>query len=170
MDTNDFWALIDRSAATAVEDQDVQAEFLREQLRAMGAEAVRGFQAEYDRARAAAYTWDLWGAAYLITGGCSDDGFEYFRAWLIGRGRRAYDAALADPDSLAALCDPERDDYDFEDLGYAAYEAYRELTGSDEWPGGDVSHPSDPAGENWDFDDDAEMASRYPKLWAQRSD
>ena len=22
---------------------------------------------------------ELWGAAYLINGGCSDDGFEYFR-------------------------------------------------------------------------------------------
>jgi len=33
-----------------------------------------------------AYTWDLWGAAYLINGGCSDDGFEYFRRWLVSRG------------------------------------------------------------------------------------
>ena len=26
----------------------------------------------------AAYRWSLWGAAYVINGGCSDDGFEYF--------------------------------------------------------------------------------------------
>ena len=45
----------------------------------------------------------MWGAAYVIHGGCSDDGFEYFRRWLISRGRKAYEAALADPDSLAQL-------------------------------------------------------------------
>ena len=34
------------------------------------------------------YRWDLWGAAYLANGGCSDDGFDYFRGWLIGQGRK----------------------------------------------------------------------------------
>lgn len=33
-----------------------------------------------------AYTWELWGAAYVINGGCSDDTFEYFRAALIALG------------------------------------------------------------------------------------
>jgi hypothetical protein len=31
---------------------------------------------------------DQWGAAYLANGGCSDDGFDYFRGWLIGQGRK----------------------------------------------------------------------------------
>jgi len=26
------------------------------------------------------------GAAYIINGGCSDDGFEYFRRWLVLQG------------------------------------------------------------------------------------
>ena len=47
------------------------------------------------------YRRDLWGAAYLINGGCSDDGFDYFRGWLLGQGQAIWQAALADPDSLA---------------------------------------------------------------------
>ena len=35
--------------------------------------------------------------------GCSDDGFDYFRGWLIARGRQAFDQAVADPDALANL-------------------------------------------------------------------
>ena len=37
-----------------------------------------------------AYTWDLWGAAYVVHGGASDDGFVYFRHWLISKGRRVF--------------------------------------------------------------------------------
>jgi hypothetical protein len=48
---------------------------------------------------------DQWGAAYLANGGCSDDGFDYFRGWLIGQGRKVYETVLADPDSLAAHAD-----------------------------------------------------------------
>jgi Protein of unknown function (DUF4240) len=47
------------------------------------------------------YRLALWGAAYLINGGCSDDGFDYFRGWLLSQGHATWQAALADPDSLA---------------------------------------------------------------------
>ena len=52
---------------------------------------------------AASYREDLWGAAYLINGGASDDGFEYFRGWLMTQGRAVFARAVADPDSLAEL-------------------------------------------------------------------
>jgi hypothetical protein len=29
--------------------------------------------------QAHAYTWDLWGAVFVLNGGDSDDGFEYFQ-------------------------------------------------------------------------------------------
>ena len=29
------------------------------------------------------YQSNLWAVAYIINGGCSDDGFDYFRGWLI---------------------------------------------------------------------------------------
>jgi hypothetical protein len=45
----------------------------------------------------------LWAAAYLINGGCSDDGFESFRCWLIVQGRTVFERSVADPDTLADL-------------------------------------------------------------------
>lgn len=45
----------------------------------------------------------LWAAGYLINDGCSDDGFEYFRAWLIAQGREVFERVVADPDALAGL-------------------------------------------------------------------
>jgi len=47
------------------------------------------------------YRVDLWGAAYLINGGCSDDAFEYFRGWLIVQGRGTYERIVADPPILS---------------------------------------------------------------------
>lgn len=52
---------------------------------------------------AGSYRHPLWAAAYLVNGGCSNDGFEYFRGWLIMQGREVYDRVVADPDALADL-------------------------------------------------------------------
>jgi len=43
------------------------------------------------------YHWDLWAVAYAARGGCGDDEFEYFRAWLILQGKDVYEAAVTDP-------------------------------------------------------------------------
>jgi hypothetical protein len=45
----------------------------------------------------------LWAAAYVINGGCSDDGFDYFRAWLMLQGQGTFGQAVADLDSPADL-------------------------------------------------------------------
>lgn len=45
----------------------------------------------------------LWAAAYVINGGCSDDGFDCFRGWLIAQGREVFGRAAARPDALADL-------------------------------------------------------------------
>src|SRR5205807_9971881 len=111
----------------------------------------------------AACSWDLWGAAYLINGGCSDDGFDYFRAWLISRGRTVYEAAIKDPDSLAGLTDPERDDYEFEELWSVGLEVYKELTGED-MPPVHTRWPAKPRGRRWNFDDDEELSRKLPAL------
>jgi hypothetical protein len=48
-----------------------------------------------------AYRWDLWAAAAIIMEGCSESGFEEFRAWLIAQGRGVFEGALRDPETLA---------------------------------------------------------------------
>jgi hypothetical protein len=48
-----------------------------------------------------AYSYKLWGAAYVIHGGCDNDTLDDFRSSLISRGRSYFERAIADPDSLA---------------------------------------------------------------------
>jgi hypothetical protein len=126
-----------------------------------------------------AYDWNLWGAAYLIEGGCSDDGFEYFRRWLISMGREVYEAALRDPESLADVAGQPGIEFDdlgteFEEFGYVAYEVYEEKTGrelvDDIQPlssPGPSARSREPAGYGWDFDDEDEVRRRFPKLMAK---
>jgi hypothetical protein len=111
-----------------------------------------------------AYTWPLWGAAYLINGGCSDDGFEYFRCWLISRGREIFDAAVAEPDSLASVVDPDDDHHECEALLYVALQTYEEVAGK-QMPRDAKKCPPEPIGESWDFDDSLETARRLPRLF-----
>jgi hypothetical protein len=74
-----------------------------------------------------------------------------------------YEAAVRNPDSLAGLTDPERDDYEFDDLWGVAREVYQELTG-EEMPAVAGREPAKPRGRRWDFDDDAQVARRLPEL------
>src|SRR5688572_27091927 len=101
-----FWALIGRTTAQQA-DPDRQVEALRKELGALTPAEIAAFEAAFQRAQQRAYSWDLWGAAYLINGGASDDGFEYFRRWLISRGRAVFEAALADPEQLADMLAPD---------------------------------------------------------------
>ncbi|CAN5453525.1 hypothetical protein BH09MYX1_BH09MYX1_48630 [soil metagenome] len=103
-----------------------------------------------------ALTWDLWGAAYLIEGGCSDDGFAYFRYGLIAKGRTIFDLALQNPDSLVKVDVDEN-----EEFGGVALDVYRELTGREL---ARATPKEKPRGRRWDFDDDAQCKAKLPKL------
>src|SRR5262245_57201855 len=97
-----FW---DHIRATRRVEPEEHADRLTKRLSKLPEAEIGGFIQRWDEASVDAYRWDLWGAAYLINGGCSDDGFQYFRWWLLLQGRAAYEAALADPDSLAKIVD-----------------------------------------------------------------
>lgn len=47
-----------------------------------------------------AYRTDIWALAFLLRGGCSDDSFMDFRAWLIMQGRDVFERAMADPNQF----------------------------------------------------------------------
>ena len=76
-----------------------------------------------------ANTWKLWAAAYVMNGGCSDDGFRYFRDWLISEGRALFERAVKDPDALSAV--PRRESFDLESFGYAALYAHEKKGGGE---------------------------------------
>ncbi|MYY12923.1 DUF4240 domain-containing protein [Streptomyces sp. SID4919] len=120
---------------------------------------------------AESYRAPLWAAAYTVNGGCSDDGFDYFRAWLIGQGREVFERVVADPDALAGL-DAVREvagswaELECERVLGVAWDAHRAATGEELPPTWSVSYaPLDP---DWsfDFDDEREIARRLPALAA----
>jgi hypothetical protein len=163
MDDAQFWEIIESGGRGALNDPDKQLAAVNKRLLKLTPQEVLGFNQAFNQKLADAYTWDLWGAAYLINGGCSDDGFYYFRAWLISRGRESYEAAVKNPDTLAGQTDPDEDDYEFEALWYAGQTAYEELTGQ-QVPAATFPWPSKPKGRRWDFDDDKAVARKLPQL------
>ncbi|HET9381279.1 MAG TPA: DUF4240 domain-containing protein [Streptomyces sp.] len=167
MDETEFWLLVDEAREAADGDAEEQADRLVERLLGLDPEAVldfaRHFEVRYNRA----YRWDLWGAAWVLLDGASDDAFDFFRCWLIGQGREVFEGAVHDPDALAELLGDfdEELDGDAEDLGYAADEAYEQLTGTVA-PDLDLAPPpAEPEGTPQDFEDEGALARRYPRLW-----
>ncbi|MBP6629368.1 MAG: DUF4240 domain-containing protein [Kofleriaceae bacterium] len=152
MDNDAFWKILDGCRRS-----DEPEEALARKLRRLAPAEVAAFDAQFRRAVERAFRWDLWGAAYLIEGGCSEDGFIYFLQGVLARGRSVYDKALVDADSLAAV-DVEGN----EEIGYVASEVYQELTGkqlrSVKWK------RTKPTGKRWDFDDAAANAKHLPRL------
>jgi len=163
MDPDQFWKLIDAARKVARGDQDELVENLRTRLARLSAAKIASFHGRMQVLLASAYRWDLWAAAFIMNGGCSDDGFAYFRAWLVAQGRETFEKALENPESLAAakLVFADAGEYELESLLYAASEAYEEKTG-DALPQPTDSAPPEPAGVQWTEDD---LPSRYPVLW-----
>lgn len=161
MDETSFWKIIARSKEAAGDAPDLQGETLRAALEELSSEEVVEFSRVFAEHVVRAYRWDLWGAAYVINGGASDDGFEYFRRWLVGQGQEVYEAALKDPESLARIA-PLDGEAENEELSYIAADV---LEGRGlEYQVPEVYPPGNPAGEPWDEDDLPEL---FPKLWAK---
>jgi hypothetical protein len=123
---------------------------------------------------ARSYVAQLWAAAFVINGGCSDDGFEYFRGWLITRGREVFERALADPDSLADLLAVQAAAATWNDLECEfaldiTNIAYPQVTGEEYLPA-DAWHGRscpDLGGEFWfDFGDGDQLDRMLPRLSA----
>lgn len=166
MDRDTFWALVDRTRAATDGDPDAQEEALREALGQMPPAEIVDFERHASALLAESYRMRLWGAAYLINGGCSDDGFDYFRGWLVAQGRAVYEAALADPDTLADHPGLGDGDVELEGLWYVAQQEYERLTGG-EMPELEQPEVADEEAFDLDFDDDDGMRAQYPRLSAR---
>ncbi|HET9168766.1 MAG TPA: DUF4240 domain-containing protein [Actinospica sp.] len=187
MNTETFWTLIEDSLDHSPGHAE-RGRYLTARLAELSAEEIPDFQALVDNLCVRADRWDLWGAAARILGGfCSDDGFEYFRLWLIGRGRKVFEPAVADPDSLAEAPEVQRligrrpsawdDDAEYpswESLAYLAAEAYASVTGEEDEDAFDdavaqadvypAPLPDYLAEQHWSASDEAAAAVRIPRL------
>ncbi|HEX7305247.1 DUF4240 domain-containing protein [Lentzea sp.] len=174
MDSNTFWQLIADARASVTDPSDSEAVVAAatDLLAAMPpAEIVAAQQVLWDL-MAASYTNPLWAAAYVMNGGCSDDGFDYFRGWLLTQGREVFEAAVASPDSLADLpvvvaAAETGDEFEREGALSIAWDAHIKATGmqlpQDAFR---IRYPALDPEWDFDFDDGAKMAARLPRLAA----
>ena len=131
MDEEQYWKIVQKSLKNAT-DEEEQEESLVEQLEKLKPHDIVGFRLRTDKLLFDSYTSEMWCAGYILNGGCSDDGFEYFRCWVISRGKAVYDAALLNPDSLInQVVDEDFDEYEFELFWYVALEAFENKTGKE---------------------------------------
>jgi Protein of unknown function (DUF4240) len=187
MHIDTFWRLVEDSLRHSPGRGGREA-FLRDRLASFAPADIVQFQVYLDKACQRAYTWDLLGAAVRIFGGwCSDDGFEYFRLWLVGRGRDGFERAVAQSDALAGFpeiqclvgrhCRTWNSDEEWpewESLNYLAAEAYGRATGDDECAEGFYDavkaqlsgevFARHPAGERWDAHDETAAVLKVPTL------
>ncbi len=158
-----FWTIIDASRDAAEGDAEAQLETLSEALAVLSPDDIVAFDRHLSAYHIRAYDWALWGAAYVIGGGCSDDGFMDFRGWLISRGEQVYEAALLDPESLVDVVTDEDGECQVEGFQYIASQVWEETTGkeADEFPEHELEYQSEPTGSPWEEED---LEVRFPKL------
>lgn len=170
MDYELFWQLVD-----STRQEPDQGDALAALLQQHTPDEIIRFRLLFDDVIQSAATVDLWGAAYTINGGCSDDGFFYFREALIGLGRDVFEAAVQDPDSLADVVTPGEQLEGDGGLEVAARIAWVAQTGGTDVEFYEAVERADDStdrsgtehGEWWHFDDAAELRHRLPRLAAK---
>jgi hypothetical protein len=165
MDRAGFWGLIESARADADNDTERQSELLEERLSKLPPRQIVRFQQIRRQMDERAYTWDIWGAAFVIDDGCSDDCFRDFRAYLISLGPRAFAAALRNPDSLAPIVQ-DAEEGDWENADDVAPDAYQTASG-DDFPADSSDLSGSPRGEPWDDESQETLVQRYPALAAR---
>lgn len=160
MTETQFWSLIDQARMGRPESADPDS--LGKVLDRLNDGDVSDFSLSFHEKICDLNLWRLWGAGYVIAGGMSDDGFRYFRAWIIGKGKDAFEVAIREPDELGPFVDnPEVEN---ELLEYVAA-SILERRGVKEDTSGRCGRQADgePTGEPFD---EETIADSYPKLAA----
>lgn len=166
-----FWQIIDRARESSNGDAEELAEALREELRKSTQQEIVAFDRLFALKAKALYSWELWGVAYLLLGGCSDDEFTDVRTWAVAQGRDFYHSCLTDPTLLAKgqLNDPA-EVMDAEEIRYVPDEVFMEMTGTSieeqyrDQPTASMAGQT-PAGVPWDDYPDG-LDARFPQVQA----
>lgn len=130
LDEEQYWKIIANSLENTTSEYE-QETYLIAEVSKLSTQEMVGFQLRTHKLLANSYSAELWCAAYIMNGGCSDDGFEYFRNWVISLGKAAYYAAIDNPDTLATQISKDKFEYEFETFSYVAIEAFKRKTGGD---------------------------------------
>jgi Protein of unknown function (DUF4240) len=124
----------------------IQIKLLTDWLSAGCKEEIFDFHAYRSKFSKIAHSAQMWCAANIYMDYCSDDSFDYFKAWLIAQGKDVYTQAVKDPDSLLNFLqetEKKGEVAKLEDFLFVPYEAYLQLTGKEEMEDYDDDYHSD---------------------------
>lgn len=174
-----FWELL-ATAKNIGEDPDEQLEWLISHLSKKSVKDIVMFDYIFNKNYYKSYTSNLWAAAYIIMGGCSDNSFDYFRAWLLFLGKDYYEKIINNPEEIVPhlkILEEEEDVPELEDLLSVASMAYEEKTGFDDEQYFNLYNQLSndtyvqPEMEfDWDEDDEKILSEKFPLLWKRYSD
>jgi hypothetical protein len=182
-----FWALIEQSAQET-STRKARLIWLEEQLAELPLDDIIDFQKWFYICEYRSNTWDLWVAYHATFPLGSEDGFLYFRSWLISLGRETFEHVTTDPDTLIEV--PEvlhlwklarrrpksgwtNEEYpEFQLLASVAWEPYKKRTGLELDTLLDQAHARTRLGEDlYKMRDEQpgpiseeEFARRFPKM------
>jgi hypothetical protein len=122
-----YWGIIEKSLKNS-KNQYSQAKFLEKEIKKLSPKEIVGFKLRTDNLIYNSYSSDLWCAASILNLGCTDDGFEYFRYWLVSRGKKTFYQAIKEPDSLISEIKHNNDLYEFEDFFEIATNTFNTIT------------------------------------------
>lgn len=166
MTEDEFWEIVDGCRRASGGDFVEQVRLQRERLSRLGVDELLSFGEHWDAADDVAFDWGVWDAAALLLGGCGDDSFGDFRAWLIGHGRAVLEQVAADPDALADIADEwtESTHRAAEEFGALVFSIYEEKTGSCDMPVPERQGPRGPSGEQGRMATRALAYANYPRM------
>lgn len=167
MTETEFWKIIESAQGSG--GDEAHAKRLISSLKLLNGQQILSFDEIYRTKLEAANTGSLWAAGTLLNEGHgTDDGFLYFRNWLIGQGESTYHAALSNPDSLINVnTDDEWSSAEWEYYGDASMLAYEDITKRDFYEDMNQStKPIDSSNEfAWEDFGEPYMRKHLPKLW-----
>ncbi len=168
MNKDQFWLIVE--ATLPAKDIDKQISLMEKELKKLNKPDLVEFNNIFKELHNLSYRWDLWAAAYTIQGGCSDDGFMDFRAWLIMRGKTVFENAILNSDSLYSLgIEKLEESQEGEEFNYVMGEIYDDNFNGEieEDPGTkQLEYKEEPEGITWEEDNIEDLKKINPKLFA----
>ena len=164
MDEDQFWKIIQTSKDNSRGNFEEQKEELAKELRKLAPDDIILFGNSFRYFRGQANTWELWGAIYIIHGGCGEDSFNDFREWVLGQGKDFYYKTVKDSESLVGLDTDTMDKIEWEGLGYIPSSVFEEITGQEmPYP---FKEQIETTGTKWAEASD-DLKNMFPKLCAK---
>jgi len=133
MNKEQFWSIIDEvrnEVMAETDDIEEMVEPLVERLSQLSDVEIIRWGKIFALYQKLSYKDNILAADYVINDALSDDGFDYFRAWITAHGKSVFLNALNNPDTLADL-NPERLETWCEEMIYASSMAYSQKHSSD---------------------------------------